>query len=64
MQRTPRGCRLRAVGRAFGIWALAGGALGALFGGRVVTGCWCIGAAGRVLVSGAGFVLEGRLCWG
>src|SRR6266568_7093021 len=50
------------VGREFGIWGLAGGALGGLFGGRV--GDWLLGRwpGGRVLVSGAGFVLGGPVC--
>ncbi len=50
------------VGREFGIWGLAGGALGGLFGGRV--GDWLLGRwpGGRVIVSGAGFVLGGPVC--
>ena len=50
------------VGREFGIWGLAGGALGGLFGGRV--GDWLLGRwpGGRVVVSGAGFVLGGPVC--
>src|SRR5207244_1610874 len=50
------------VGREFGIWGLAGGALGGLFGGRV--GDWLVGRwpGGRVVVSGAGFVLGGPVC--
>src|SRR6266550_4221943 len=51
-----------AVGRQFGVWGLAGGALGALFGGR--TGDWLLTrwSGGRVVVSGAGFVLGGPVC--
>src|SRR5256886_10428677 len=47
------------VGREFGIWGLAGGALGGLFGGRV--GDWLLGRwpGGRVVVSGARVVLRG-----
>jgi len=50
------------VGREFGIWGLAGGALGGLFGGRV--GDWLLGRwpGGRVVVAGAGFVLGGPVC--
>src|SRR5207248_1929800 len=47
---------------AFAAWGLAGGALGALFGGR--TGDWLLArwSGGRVVVSGAGFVLGGPVC--
>jgi len=50
------------VGREFGMWGLAGGALGGLFGGRV--GDWLLGRwpGGRVVVAGAGFVLGGPVC--
>src|SRR2546427_12327937 len=50
------------VGREFGMWGLAGGALGGLFGGRV--GDWLLGRwpGGRVIVSGAGFVMGGPRC--
>jgi sugar phosphate permease len=56
------GLSVAAVGRQFGLWGLAGGALGALFGGRV--GDWLLGrwSGGRVVVSGAGFVLGGPVC--
>ncbi|HVH08892.1 MAG TPA: MFS transporter [Gemmatimonadales bacterium] len=56
------GLSVAAVGRQFGVWGLAGGALGALFGGR--TGDWLLGrwSGGRVVVSGAGFVLGGPVC--
>src|SRR2546425_3959004 len=50
------------VGREFGIWGLAGGALGGLFGGRV--GDWLLGrwSGGGGVGSGAGFVLGGPVC--
>jgi MFS transporter, Spinster family, sphingosine-1-phosphate transporter len=56
------GLSVAAVGRKFGVWGLAGGALGALFGGR--TGDWLLQrwSGGRVVVSGAGFVLGGPVC--
>src|SRR2546428_188926 len=58
----PHGLPVAAVGRQFGVWGLAGGALGALFGGR--TGDWLLArwSGGRVVVSGAGFVLGGPVC--
>jgi len=61
MQRT-HGLPVDEVGYRFGPWALAGGALGALFGGRV--GDWLLmrWSGGRVVVSGAGFVLGGPVC--
>jgi MFS transporter, Spinster family, sphingosine-1-phosphate transporter len=61
MQRT-HGLSVATVGREFGLWGLAGGALGALFGGR--TGDWLLArwSGGRVVVSGAGFVLGGPVC--
>jgi MFS transporter, Spinster family, sphingosine-1-phosphate transporter len=61
LQRT-HGLSMAVVGREFGIWGLAGGALGALFGGRV--GDWLLArwSGGRVVVSGAGFVLGGPVC--
>ena len=63
LERT-HGLPVVAVGRAFGIWGLAGGTLGALFGGKV--GDWLLEhwSGGRVLVSGAGFVLGGPVCVG
>ncbi|MGH7547735.1 MAG: hypothetical protein ACREMM_06150, partial [Gemmatimonadales bacterium] len=61
MQRT-HGLSITVVGRQFGLWGLAGGALGALFGGRV--GDWLLQRwpVGRVVISGAGFVLGGPVC--
>src|SRR2546426_975583 len=61
LERT-HGLPVAAVGRHFGVWGLAGGALGALFGGR--TGDWLLTrwSGGRVVVSGAGFVLGGPVC--
>src|SRR4029077_16374951 len=61
LERT-HGLPVAAVGRQFGVWGLAGGALGALFGGR--TGDWLLSrwSGGRVVVSGAGFVLGGPVC--
>src|SRR5438093_13316493 len=56
LERT-HGLSVATIGRQFGVWGLAGGALGALFGGR--TGDWLLArrSGGRVVVSGAGFVL-------
>ena len=50
------------VGREFGIWALSGGVLGALVGGRL--GDWLFDRfpGGRVIVSGAGFILGAPVC--
>lgn len=52
------------VGREFGVWALLGGVLGALAGGRL--GDWLFnripGGGGRVIVSGAGFILGAPIC--
>src|SRR5437763_8144297 len=61
MQRA-HGLSVAVVGRQFGVWGLAGGALGGLFGGRV--GDWLLTrwSGGRVAVSGAGFVLGGPVC--
>ena len=61
LERT-HGLSVAAVGRQFGVWGLLGGALGGLFGGRV--GDWLLGrwSGGRVVVSGAGFVLGGPVC--
>ena len=61
LERT-HGLSVATIGRQFGVWGLAGGALGALFGGR--TGDWLLSrwSGGRVVVSGAGFVLGGPVC--
>ncbi len=61
LERT-HGLSVAAVGRQFGLWGLAGGALGGLFGGRM--GDWLLTrwSGGRVVVSGAGFVLGGPVC--
>jgi MFS transporter, Spinster family, sphingosine-1-phosphate transporter len=61
MHRT-HGLSVAVIGREFGIWGLAGGALGGLFGGQV--GDWLLSrwSGGRVVVSGAGFVLGGPVC--
>lgn len=61
MQRT-HGLSVGLVGREFGVWGLAGGALGALFGGRVSDWLLMRWSGGRVVVSGAGFVLGGPVC--
>ena len=60
MQRV-HGMTVTQVGRNFGLWALAGSSLGALFGGRMGDALmrrW----VGRVLASGVGFVLGGPVC--
>jgi len=61
LERT-HGLSVAAVGRQVGLWGLAGAALGGLFGGRV--GDWLLArwSGGRVVVSGAGFVLGGPVC--
>jgi MFS family permease len=61
MQRV-HGMAVTEVGRTFGVWGLVGGTLGALFGGRLGDGLMRRWAGGRVLVSGAGFVLGGPVC--
>ena len=61
MQRA-HGLSVAVVGRQFGIWGLAGGALGGLFGGRVGDALLARWSGGRVVVSGAGFVLGGPVC--
>ncbi len=50
------------IGREFGIWGLAGGALGALVGGRLADRLQERWPGGRVLISGIGFVLGGPVC--
>ncbi|PYO15549.1 MAG: hypothetical protein DMD31_04600 [Gemmatimonadetes bacterium] len=61
MQRA-HGLSVAVVGRQFGMWGLAGGALGGLFGGRVGDALLARWSGGRVVVSGAGFVLGGPVC--
>jgi MFS transporter, Spinster family, sphingosine-1-phosphate transporter len=61
MQRT-HGLSVARVGAEFGIWALGGGILGALFGGRMADRLQQRWRGGRVLVSGAGFVLGAPVC--
>jgi MFS family permease len=50
------------VGARFGGWGLLGGILGALFGGRAADRLQQQWKGGRVLASGAGFVLGGPVC--
>lgn len=50
------------IGSNFGVWALTGGVLGALFGGRAADWLQQRWAGGRVFASGAGFVLGGPVC--
>jgi MFS family permease len=50
------------IGREFGIWGLAGGALGALVGGRIADRLQARWPGGRVLLSGIGFVVGGPVC--
>jgi MFS family permease len=50
------------IGSNFGVWALAGGVLGALFGGRVADWLQQRWPGGRVFAAGAGFVLGGPVC--
>ena len=61
MQRV-HGLSVASVGSEFGIWALAGGVGGALFGGRLADRLQQRWRGGRVLASGAGFVLGGPVC--
>jgi MFS family permease len=61
MQRV-HGVSVAEVGARFGTWALIGGVLGALFGGRVGDRLQQRWTGGRVLASGAGFVLGGPVC--
>jgi MFS family permease len=56
MQRV-HGFSVSDVGREFGIWGLAGGALGALVGGRFADRLFERWPGGRIAVSGAGFLL-------
>jgi MFS family permease len=50
------------IGSNFGVWALAGGVLGALFGGRAADWLQQRWPGGRVFAAGAGFVLGGPVC--
>jgi len=61
MQRQ-HGISVAQVGAQFGVWGLAGGMLGALFGGRVADRLQQHWKGGRVFASGAGFVLGGPVC--
>jgi len=61
MQRE-HGFSVAQVGAQFGLWGLAGGVLGALFGGRVADRLQQRWKGGRVFASGAGFVLGGPVC--
>jgi MFS family permease len=61
MQRT-HGFSVSRVGAEFGVWGLAGGVAGALFGGRMADLLQQRWRGGRVLASGAGFVLGGPVC--
>lgn len=61
MQRM-HGLSVARVGAEFGIWALGGGVLGALTGGRLADRIQQDWRGGRVLVSGAGFVLGAPVC--
>ena len=61
MQRI-HGLSVASVGEQFGLWALAGGVVGALVGGRMADRLQRRWRGGRVLVSGAGFVLGGPVC--
>jgi len=56
MQRV-HGFSVSDVGREFGVWGLAGGALGALVGGRLADRLFERWPGGRIAVSGAGFLL-------
>lgn len=61
MQRT-HGFSVARVGAEFGVWGLVGGVSGALFGGRLADWAQQRWPGGRVLASGAGFVLGGPVC--
>ncbi|MFN2572207.1 MAG: spinster family MFS transporter [Gemmatimonadales bacterium] len=61
MQRM-HGLSVARVGAEFGLWALCGGVLGALTGGRLADRLQQRWGGGRVLVSGAGFVLGAPVC--
>jgi sugar phosphate permease len=61
MQRV-HGLSVARVGSEFGFWALAGGVAGALVGGRFADRLQQRWPGGRVLASGAGFVLGAPVC--
>jgi len=61
MQRI-HGLTVARVGAEFGVWALSGGVLGALVGGRLADRLQQRWHGGRVLASGAGFVLGAPVC--
>ena len=61
MQRM-HGLTVARVGAEFGLWALSGGVLGALAGGRLADRLQQHWRGGRVFVSGAGFVLGAPVC--
>jgi len=61
MQRM-HGLSVARVGAEFGVWALTGGVIGALVGGRLADRLQQRWRGGRVLVSGAGFVLGAPVC--
>jgi MFS family permease len=61
MQRV-HGLSVGSVGAQFGLWALAGGVMGALFGGRMADRIQQRWRGGRVLASGAGFVIGAPVC--
>jgi len=61
MQRV-HGLSVTRVGAEFGIWGLAGGVTGALFGGRLADRLQQRWGGGRVLASGTGFVLGAPVC--
>jgi len=56
------GLSVARVGGEFGLWALSGGVLGALVGGRMADRLQLRWRGGRVLTSGAGFVLGAPVC--
>jgi MFS family permease len=61
MQRM-HGLSVAHVGAEFGFWALTGGALGALVGGRLADRLQQRWQGGRVFTSGVGFVLGAPVC--
>jgi MFS transporter, Spinster family, sphingosine-1-phosphate transporter len=60
--RRAHGFSVAEIGAQFGVWALVGGVLGALFGGRAADRLQQRWKGGRVFASGAGFVLGGPVC--